>query len=501
MSAVKRSESRLAEVQAAIRTQKWDAVRQTAGSLHPADIADLIVDLPERDEGVLFRLLPRDVAAQAFSYLPLHHQRSLIDSLSSDEVGEIVRGIAPDDRNRLFDELPAEVTRHLLGALKPEQLKEARALLGYAEGTAGRYMTPSYVAVLPERTAAEALDDIRQKGRSAETLNVIYIVDAAGALVEDIRLGSLVLADPTARVTDIPDPHLVSIRASDKVDEVLRLFRKYDRVALPVTDVNGQMLGIITIDDVLDIAETAATEDIQKMGGSEALDAPYLSVGFWSMVKKRGGWLSALFLGEMLTATAMSYFEGEIAKAVVLALFVPLIISSGGNSGSQATSLIIRSLAHVDSTVRLVVVGEGPLGPTLREVAVAAGVADRVTWAGAIDEAELIDLYAGALGVVFPPFDEDYGYVTLEAFLARKPVVTTTDAGGPLEFVEQAITGLVSEPVAEAIGAAIGRLAADHRFAQSLGDAGYDRARGITWDGVVDRLLGSPAGSGHAVPR
>ena len=176
------------------------------------------------------------------------------------------------------------------------------------------------------------------------------------------------------------------------------------------------------------------------------------------------------------------------------------VLSVGRLEANKRVDLIIRSLAHVDGAVRLVVVGEGPLGPTLREVAVAAGVADRVTWAGGIDEADLIDLYAGALGVVFPPFDEDYGYVTLEAFLARKPVVTTTDAGGPLEFVEQGITGLVSEPVAEAIGAAIGRLAADRQLAQSLGDAGYDRARGITWDGVVDRLLGSPADSGNAVP-
>ena len=352
MSAVHRLESRLAEVQSAIRLQHWDVVRGLAGSLHPADIADLIVDLPEKDEGVLFRLLPREVATRAFAYLPLDHQRALISSLSSEEVGEIVRGIAPDDRNRLFDELPAEVTRHLLEALKPEQLREARALLGYPEGTAGRYMTPAYVAVRPEMTAGDALAFIRQKGRSAETLNVVYVVDAGGRLTEDVRLGSLVLADPSTRVADIPDPELVSIHANDKVDEVLRLFRKYDRVALPVTDADGQMLGIITVDDVLDIAESAATEDIQKMGGNEALDAPYLSVGFWSMVKKRGGWLSALFLGEMLTATAMSYFEGEIAKAVVLALFVPLIISSGGNSGSQATSLIIRSLALRELALR-----------------------------------------------------------------------------------------------------------------------------------------------------
>jgi magnesium transporter len=178
-----------------------------------------------------------------------------------------------------------------------------------------------------------------------ETLNVIYILDENGKLLEDVRLGSLVLADPQTVVTAIADPPLVSLLATDDRERALELFEKYDRVALPVTDALGNMLGIVTADDVLDIAESEATEDIQKLGGSEALDAPYTQVGLWSMIRKRGGWLSALFLGEMLTATAMTFFEGEIARAVVLALFVPLIISSGGNSGSQAASLIIRALA------------------------------------------------------------------------------------------------------------------------------------------------------------
>jgi magnesium transporter len=237
------------------------------------------------------------------------------------------------------------VTRRLLDSLSPEELKSARLLLGYPENSAGRYMTPEYVTVKPEMTAAQALEHIRRTGRGKETLNIVYIVDDAGKLVEDIRLGSLVLAEPNTPLLDIQDPPMIAVKALDDREEVLRTFKKYDRVALPVTDDAGKMLGIITIDDVLDVAEARNTEEIQKMGGSETLDAPYPSVGIITMVRKRGGWLSALFLGEMLTATAMSYFEAEIAKAVVLALFVPLIISSGGNSGSQASSLIIRALA------------------------------------------------------------------------------------------------------------------------------------------------------------
>src|SRR5258708_6042404 len=206
-------------------------------------------------------------------------------------------------------------------------------------------MTPEYVTGGREMTAAQAVEHIRKTGRGKETLNIVYILDEAGKLVEDIRLGSLVLAEPSTRLLDIDDPPLICVKATDDREEVLRTFEKYDRFALPVTDEAGKMLGIITIDDVLDVAEGRNTEEMQKMGGSEALDAPYTQVSNLTLVRKRGGWLSALFLGEMLTATAMSYFEVEISKAVVLALFVPLIISSGGNSGSQASSLIIRALA------------------------------------------------------------------------------------------------------------------------------------------------------------
>jgi magnesium transporter len=170
-------------------------------------------------------------------------------------------------------------------------------------------------------------------------------VDEKGKLLDDLRLKTLVLAQPTARVADLEDRQLISFHADTPRSDIVELFRKYDRVALPVTDSKGVLLGIITHDDILDVVEEEATEDIQKLGGSEALDAPYLDVSFWDMVRKRGGWLAALFLGEMLTATAMGHFEGEIERAAVVALFVPLIISSGGNSGSQATSIIIRSLA------------------------------------------------------------------------------------------------------------------------------------------------------------
>ncbi len=335
-------ESELADL---FESRQWDILRERLRRLHPSDVADIIVERRPEEEGILFRLLPKEKAAQVFSYLPPGQQQALIRSLSNEQMHALLDDMTPDDRTRLLEEMPGEVTRKLLATLDAEEVRSARALLGYPEHTAGRYMTSEYAWIYPEMTAQKALERVRKHGRGKETLNWVYVIDDKGKLIEDVRLSSLVLANPEENVLAIDDPELVSIRASQTREEVLQAFAKYDRVALPVTDDEGHMLGIITVDDALDIANAEATNDIQKMGGSEALGAPYLDVGFWQLVRKRGGWLSALFLGEMLTASAMGHFEGEIARAVVLALFVPLIISSGGNSGSQAASIIIRSLA------------------------------------------------------------------------------------------------------------------------------------------------------------
>src|SRR6266581_3555965 len=334
-----------ADLEEIIRSKNWDELRDALSELPPVDIAEVLIDLPVEDEGVIFRVLPRKLAALVFSYLPLDRQEELLHCFSNEQVRNILDQMTPDDRTRLLEETPAEVTRRLLDTLSPDELKSARILLGYEEGTAGRYMTPEYVALPPEMPARDALEHIRKTGRGKETLNVVYIVDKDGKLLEDLRLGSLVLAPLDMKVADIEDRPLVALQATSTKNEVLAAFERYDRVALPVTDAGGLMLGIITVDDVLDVAEQKATEEMQKMGGMEALDAPYMEVGQWAMFKKRGVWLSALFLGEMLTATAMGVFEHEIELLPMVALFVPLIISSGGNSGSQGTSLMIRSLA------------------------------------------------------------------------------------------------------------------------------------------------------------
>jgi magnesium transporter len=333
------------EYEELIRKKDWESLRVAFDEVDPADIAEVLEDLPPDDSGVLFRILPRDIAGASFGYLPLEQQTEIVQTLGSDGLARLLNEMSPDDRTRLFDELPAAVTKRALEQLKPDELKVARALLGYPEGSAGRSMTPKYLALEPAMTARSALDFLRAHGKGRETLNTLYVVDDRGILLFDVLLADLVMAPPDARVGELEGRMLVSIPATAGRDEVVATFEKYARVALPVTDTRGAMVGIITADDVLDVAEEKATEEIQKLGGMEALDAPYMEIGALEMLKKRGGWLSILLVGEMLTTTAMTYFESAIERAVVLALFVPLIISSGGNSGSQATSIIIRALA------------------------------------------------------------------------------------------------------------------------------------------------------------
>jgi magnesium transporter len=328
-----------------IRAKDWNTLRELLVELDPPDLAEILELLSPQDSAIMFRILPRAEATDAFEHLSVELQAALVETLADKQLVDILDEMAPDDRTRLLEELPAEVTRRLVHTLSPPQRQIANQLLGYPERSAGRSMTPEYVAIRPDMTVAEALTHIREHARRSETINVVYITDARAKLLGEVRLATLVLAEPSARVDSIEDAQLVAIPATALREDVVAAFEKYDRVALPVTDGAGHLVGIITVDDVLDVQAEEATEDIQKLGGTEALDAPYLDTSFGTMVKKRAGWLAVLLVGEMLTATAMTHYEHEIERAVVLALFVPLIISSGGNSGSQATSLIIRALA------------------------------------------------------------------------------------------------------------------------------------------------------------
>jgi magnesium transporter len=339
-------------LQELIRGEKWGEALSTLQQMHASDAASVFSELSQRHQRSLFKLLPPAAAARILPYLPYYDQYILLHLRSHDDMLQIMNSMEPDDRMRLLDELPEASWQKLVDALASAERTITQRFSQYEENQAGRYVTPEYISLHPGMSVADALKEIRQNGRGKETLNLVYVVDPGGTLLDELKLSSLVMADPQQQLAEVTDDVLITIKDTDSLEDALTLFEKYDRVALPVVDATRKMLGILTFDDVMDVARVAATREIQKFGGMEALDAPYFSVSLLEMLRKRGGWLALLFLGEMLTATAMTHFEAEIAKAVVLALFVPLIISSGGNSGSQATSLLIRSLALREVTMR-----------------------------------------------------------------------------------------------------------------------------------------------------
>jgi len=336
------------ELAAMLRARDYARLRDMLRNRHAGDVAPLLMALSLEDQVVVFRVMPRKDAAAVFEYLAQEAKESLLKAMAQEDVASLLNNMAPDDRTLFLEELPAEATRQLLTLLTPAERAVAVTLLGYPEKSVGRLMTPHYVAVREQWTVREVLDYVRAHGQDSETLNV---VDEQGLLVDDVRIREFLLAPLDRRVTELMDRRFVALKATDDQETAVGVFRKYDRSALPVTDTAGMLIGIVTIDDVLDVAEATATREIQRIGGSEALDEPYVSIAFGKMIQKRAGWLTALFVGEMLTATAMGAFESEISKAVVLALFVPLIISSGGNSGSQAATLVIRALALGEVTV------------------------------------------------------------------------------------------------------------------------------------------------------
>jgi magnesium transporter len=340
------------ELEDALKARDFVKLRNALKTLPPPEIAEVISGTPSENRAFLFRVLPRELSAETFEYLPLEIQELLLRSLGQEEVATILNEMAPDDRTTLLEEMPGGVTNQLLSLLNPRERAVAVQLLGYPEGSVGRLMTPDYVRVRSEWTVEHALEHIRRYGRDSETLNMVYVIDEKGKLLDDIRMRKFLLAQPSTPVAELMDQSFIALKATDDQESAVEAFRRSDLTALPVTDTSGILIGIVTIDDVLDIAEEEATEDIQKFGGMEALDQPYMQIGLTQMVKKRASWLIILFLGEMLTATAMGFFEEQIARAVVLALFVPLIISSGGNSGSQAATLVIRAMALGEVTLR-----------------------------------------------------------------------------------------------------------------------------------------------------
>lgn len=318
----------------------------------PADIAELIENNPHSAQLVLFNSLELPLAIETFTYLKLPTQKAILSSLPSHRVAEILNGLPPDDRTTLLIELPKDLVTQLLKFLSPEERKVTINLLGYPPNSVGRLMTPDYLSIRLNWTVREVLDYIREYGRDSETITIIYAIDENGVLLDDFRIRDFLFASLDTKVSELADYQYVALNVDENEEKAVNVFRRYDRSALPVIDEKKVLLGIVTFDDIIQVAVEEGTEDMQRLGGVEALDEPYMETSFMSLMRKRLGWLTILFFGEMLTASALGYFSDEISRAVVLALFMPLIISSGGNAGSQASTLIIRALALGEITVK-----------------------------------------------------------------------------------------------------------------------------------------------------
>ena len=320
------------------------AARQFLDHQNISDVADLINEFPEQ-EGYIISHMSIHRAASVFKILDLSAQKHIIHELPPFKTAELLNVLSPDDRTDFLEELPSNAVRELIKLLEPEERKTTLSLLGYPEDSIGRLMTPDYVYVYPQNTVEEVFTTIRKHGKDSETINVIYVINEKGELIDDIRIRDFILSPPNKKVADLIDNRVTSLNAYDDQEKASEIFKRENRVALPVVSNSNKLLGIVTIDDILWVAEEEFSEDMQKMGGTEALEQPYLEVPLNKLYKKRIIWLLILFVGETLTIAAMSSFQETLEQVLVLSTFIPLIISSGGNSGSQAATLIIQAMA------------------------------------------------------------------------------------------------------------------------------------------------------------
>lgn len=321
-------------------------------NVHPTEVAKMLGSVPTDTALQAFGSLPTNTQTQVFPYLDFIIQRKIIQKIAKARATFILNELSSDDRIAFYSSLKGVERSTYLELLNEKNRDAVHDILGYPDNSVARLINTDFATISTELTIAEAAEHLRKNHKDTETANVIYVIDKEGKLIDDVPVRRFILNDPTKKIADILDGFCVSLKMTDSKEDAVSKFKEYDRVVLPVTNADNTLLGVLTVDDVLDAAEQRDTKEIQNFGGVEGLDYPYVKTSFFELIKKRATWLIILFVGEMFTATAMGYFDAEISKAVVLALFVPLIISSGGNSGSQAATLIIRAMSLKELTIK-----------------------------------------------------------------------------------------------------------------------------------------------------
>jgi magnesium transporter len=338
----------IATIQEMIDQQRLAELRELFSQYPVPDIADFLMNVDEKNRVLLFRLLPRSISSDVFAYLEAEDRNDILKGLSHEETRNLLLNLRPDDRTVLFEELPGRVTQKLLNLLTPEELKKTRLLLGYPEESVGRLMTPDYVAVRPEWTIGEALEHIRLKGRHSETLNIIYVTDDGWKLIDAVEIYHFILTDPGQRVADLMSHSVIHISASEDREEAVHMMLRYDIQALPVVDSDGVLVGVVTFDDVMDVAQAEATEDFYKGAAVSPLKSSYRETGIWELYRSRIVWLLGLVVVNLLSLELMAYYQELLASTIALTFFIPLLLGSGGNTGSQSSTIMVRGLATGD---------------------------------------------------------------------------------------------------------------------------------------------------------
>ncbi|HWQ54028.1 MAG TPA: magnesium transporter [Bryobacteraceae bacterium] len=351
-----------------IESRQWPDLRDSLSSRPAPELAEMLPTLEKPERVLVFRLLPRALGTEVFSYLGADDQDALLRDLTDEETRSLLAGLTPDDRTHLLAELPARITRRLVNLLSPADLREARSLLGYPEESTGRLMTPDYVAVRPHWSIRRALDHVRVFGKDSETINRIYVTDDAGRLLDDIELRRVILADPDAITETLMNRNFVSVSAFADREEAVKLIRKYDLVALPVVDSAGVLLGIVTVDDILDVEQAEVTEDFHKVGSVEPIRTSLRETGLRVLYRSRIAWLLVLVLVNVFSGASIAFYQETISETVALVFFLPLLIASSGNAGAQSATLMVRAMATGDARI------EDWLKLLVKELAVASAM-------------------------------------------------------------------------------------------------------------------------------